>query len=67
MFHTRFHQTRIGTFGKSTNGLQISKIGNTENPPKTNTLQREDQQEEATSTNTEEDMLHGSSIFQRDC
>ena len=27
--HTRFHQTRIGTFGKSINGLQISKMGNT--------------------------------------
>ena len=65
MFHTRVHQTRIGTFGKSTHRLQISKVGNKEDPPKTSTLTREDQQEETTSISTEENMPHGSSIFQR--
>ena len=53
MLHTRIHQTRAGTFGKSTNRLQISKVGNKEDPPKTITFTREDQQEETTSINTE--------------
>ena len=46
MLHTRIHQTRVRTFGKSTHRLQISKVGNKEDPPKTSTLTREDQQEE---------------------
>ena len=65
MLHTRIHQTGVGTFGKSTHRLQISKVGNKEDPPKTSTLTKEDQQEETTSIITEENMPHGNSIFQR--
>ena len=65
MLHTGIHQTRVGTFGKSTYRLQLPKVGNKEDPPKTNTLTKEDQQEETTSINTEENMPYGNSIFQR--
>ena len=34
MLHTGIHQTRVGTFGKSTYRLQVPKVGNKEDPPK---------------------------------
>ena len=65
MFHTRVHQPRVRTLLKSTYRLQISQVSNKEDPPKTGTLTRQDQQKGTTSVSTEENMPHGSSIFQR--
>ena len=50
---------------KSPNRLQISQVGNKENPPQTRTHRRKDQQKETTSITTKEDMPYGSSILPR--
>ena len=57
MLHTRIHQTRAGMFGTSTDRLQISKVGNKEDPPKTSTFTREDQQQE-TNPSTQKKICH---------